>query len=324
VTFGVGLLSQSTGLADGRVLFSGGFDLNGQPTAAAALFDPLTGTTTELTMTSPRAGHQATLLPDGRVFVTGGFGDIQVDLTAVLSDPLALLSVFNGLLASSEFFDPSTLTFSAGPNMLEPRALHTATTLNSGGVLVAGGLTLIPFVNLPTVSQTAYVYTPALGIFGLPILFNGSRLAHSAVKMADGSVILVGGITLDLAALISSGGDLTQLAIGARDDVVRFTTGLFGGSFSTVGTLSEARALAGVALLPNGRALILGGFRATLSAGAIDFGASASADLYQVGAGVTPTGTMAAARTQPLAANLPDGTVLVVGGGPADAEVYQP
>ncbi|QDU67625.1 hypothetical protein [Engelhardtia mirabilis] len=324
LTFGVGLLSQATALADGRVLFSGGLGLDGQPTDACAVFDPTTGDTTELTMGSPRAGHQATLLSDGRVFLTGGFGDVSIDFTAILTDPLSALSVFNGLLASTEFFDPASLTFAGGPNMLEPRALHTATALNNGSILVAGGMTLIPILNIPTVSATAYTYSTLLGVFGLPIFFDGPRLAHSAIKMADGSVILVGGITLDLEALITSGGDLTQIAIGARDDVVRYTSGLFSGGFSTVGTLSEPRALSGLALLPDGRALIAGGFRATLSSSAIDLGAASSADLYQVGSGVSVTGSMAGARTQPLLANLADGTVLVVGGGPSDAEIYQP
>ena len=324
LTFGVGLLSQATALADGRVLFSGGLGLDGQPTAAAAVFDPTTGDTTEVTMGSPRAGHQATLLTDGRVFVTGGFGDVQIDLTAVLTDPLSLLSVFNGLLATTEFFDPTALTFSGGPTMLEPRALHTATALDNGSILVAGGLTLIPILNIPTVSATAYTYSTLLGVFGLPIFFDGPRLAHSAIKLDDGSVILVGGITLDLEALITSGGDLTQLAIGARDDVIRYTSGLFSGGFSTVGTLSEPRALPGLALLPDGRALIAGGFRATLSVSAIDLGAASSADLYQVGVGASATGSMAGERIQPLLATLDDGTVLIVGGGPTDAEIYQP
>lgn len=324
VTFGVGLLSQATALADGKVLFTGGLGLDGQPTAAAAVFDPVSGSTTELSMGSPRAGHQATLLSDGRVFVTGGFADVQIDLTAILSDPLALLGVFNGLSGSTEFFDPATLSFSAGPSMLEPRALHTATALNNGSILVAGGLTLIPLINIPTVSNTAYTYNTLFGTFGLPLFFDGPRLAHSAIKLGDGSVALVGGLTLDLEPFISSGGDPTQLAIGARDDVLRYTSGIFGGGFSTVGTLSEPRALPGMALLDDGRALIAGGFRLTLSGSAFDIGAADSADLYAVGSGVSATGSMAGARIQPLLETLDDGTVLVVGGGPLDAEIYQP
>jgi len=46
----VGLLSQSTGLQDGRVLFTGGLDTTGQPTTAAAVYDPVAQTTTTLTM----------------------------------------------------------------------------------------------------------------------------------------------------------------------------------------------------------------------------------------------------------------------------------
>jgi hypothetical protein len=324
LTFGVGLLGQSTALADGRILFTGGLDTSGQPTDAAALFDPVSGTTTELTLGTPRAGHQATLLDDGRVFVTGGFGDIQVDLTAVLSDPLSLLSVFNGLLASTEFFDANTLTFASGPNMLEPRALHTATALNGGSILVAGGLTLIPILNLPTVSSTAYSYSTLFGTFGLPLIFEGPRLAHSAIKLNDGSVLLVGGLTLDLEPLLTSGGDLTQISIGARDDIVRYTSGLFTSGFSTVGNLSEPRALAGLANLPNGDTLIAGGFSATLSASAIDLGASDSADRFNLSSGTTATGSMDVARIQPLLENLDDGTVLILGGGGLDAEVYQP
>ena len=324
LTFGVGVLGQSTALADGRILFTGGLGLDGQPSAAAAVFDPTDGSTVELSMTTPRAGHQATLLADGRVFVTGGVGDVSIDLTAVLQDPLALLSVFNGLLGSTEFFDPNSQTFASGPGMLEPRALHTATALDNGGVLVAGGLTLIPLINIPAVSATAYTYNPVLGIFGLPLFFDGPRLAHSAIKLADGSVILAGGITVDLEPFITSGGDLTQLAVGARDDVVRYTSGLFGGGFSTVATLSEPRALPGLALLPDGSTLIAGGFRANFSALGFDLGATESADTYRVGQGASATGSMAAPRIQPLLANLDDGTVLVVGGGPLDAEIYQP
>ena len=258
VTFGVGLLSQSTGLADGRVLFTGGLDLSGQPTADAAVFDPVTGLTTEISMGTPRAGHQATLLDDGRVFVTGGFENVTIDLAGALANPLALLDVFQSLLGSTEFFDPVAGAFTSGPNMLEPRALHTATALPGGSVLVAGGLSLIPFLNIPTVSQTAATFSPLLGTFGLPILFSGPRLLHSAALMSDGSVILVGGLTLDLTDFLTSG-DPTQLAVGARDDIERFTSGFFGGSFSTAGQLSEARALAGVAALDGGRALVAGG-----------------------------------------------------------------
>ena len=325
LTFGVGLLSTSTALADGRVLFTGGLDLTGAPTADAAIWDPATGTTTSLTMGTPRAGHAATLMTDGRVMVTGGFENVTIDLSQVLTNPLSLLGVFGGMLASTEFFDPGTGTFGPGPGMLEARALHTATAMPGGEVLVAGGMTLLPIVNLPTVSNTAYTYNPTLGLFGLPSLFTGPRLLHSAIAQPDGSVLLVGGLSIDLAEVIATG-DLSKLVIGARDDIVRYKEGIFFGGWDDVGTMSEPRAGAGLALLPSGDVLAAGGFQLNLSSDltSLDLGTTASADVYRDGVGVSPTGAMGSARFLPLVASLVDGTVLILAGGGAGAEVYQP
>ena len=315
VTFGVGLLSQSTALADGRVLFTGGLGQDGQPTAVAAVYDPADGSTTELAMGAPRAGHGATLLGNGTVLVTGGFA--ALDLTDILG-------LFQGLLASSERFDPTTMSFSAGPAMLEPRALHTSAPLANGGALVAGGLTLIPFVNLPSVSATAYEFSPGLGTFGLPKFLPGARLAHSATLLDDGRVLLCGGVNIDLVTFLTSL-DPLDITISTLDDCVTYKPGFFGG-FSGAGTLSSPRAGAGMVALPGGRALVAGGFDLVLDPGDLlssSFVAQDSADLFASGA-VTPTGAMQSARMQPVLHVLDDGTVLVVGGGATGAEIYQP
>ena len=315
LAFGVGLLSQSTVLADGRILFTGGVGTDGQPTAAAAIFNPATGTSTELAMTSPRAGHGASSMPDGRVLITGGLQSVD----------LADLATFvAGVLPTSELFDPATGSFVAGPIMLEPRALHTQTTLAGGSVLVAGGLSIVPIVNLPIVSNTAYLYNPALSTFGLPQFFDGPRLLHSAVALEDGRALLVGGITLDLAGILKSG-DLADLAVDTLDDVQVYSPGLFG-NFSTVAGLSSGRAGAGVVALPDGSALIAGGFRVTVSAEELDFALLDAADRFLPAGGgsLIATGALGEPRALPLLVTLDDGTVLVVGGSALTAEVYQP
>ncbi|MCC6784213.1 MAG: hypothetical protein IT457_15330 [Planctomycetes bacterium] len=317
LTFGVGLLSQSTGLADGRVLFTGGLDTAGLPTANAAIYDPATQTTTNLTMGIARAGHGASLMGNGKVLITGGFETLS------LTDPLAL---FAGIRASSEIFDPVTNTFSAGPNMLEARALHSSSTLTNGQVLIAGGLTLIPIVNLPTVSSTAYRFNPNSNSFGLPSFFSGARFMHSAVGLSDGKVLLVGGLTLDLTTFLQTL-NIADIIVGTRSDAQLYTPSFLGfGTFSTVSGMSEGRAGAALAALPGGGALIAGGFRLTIDVATSTFEATATAtaDLFRQGPnGFSPTGSMSAPRLFPITANLPDGTVMVVGGGPAGVEIYQ-
>lgn len=317
-SFGVGLLSQTTGLPDGRVLFTGGLDLTtGQPTAAAAVYDPVTQTTTTLTMAQPRAGHGASLMGNGRVLVTGGMNSFD------LTNPLAL---FNGIQATTEIFDPATGVFTPGPNMLEARALHSSTTLTNGNVLIAGGLTLLPIVNIPTVSSTAYRFNPASSSFGLPAFFSGARFLHTAAPIDGNRVLLVGGLTLDLTQFLQTG-QIQDLIIGTRTDCQVYTLAPFGfGTFATVNGMQVGRAGAAVAQLPNGRALIAGGFRLTIDASTSTFVANATetADIFSTGPNaIAPTGSMQAPRLFPTTVNLPDGTVMVVGGGPTDAEIYQ-
>ena len=318
VTFGVGLFAQSTGLPDGRVLFTGGLDLTtGQTTANAAIYDPATQATTTLTMASPRAGHGASVMGNGKVLISGGLSALD------LANPLSL---FTGLLASTEIFDPATDTFAPGPNMLEARALHTSTTLTNGQVLVAGGISLLPIVNLPTVSATAYRFNPQTNSFGLPSFFSGARFLHSAAPTSDGKVLLVGGLSLDLSAFLTSG-NIADLVIGTRTDCQLFAPSLFGfGTFTTVPGLQQGRAGAGVAPLPNGGALMVGGFQLAIDVpnSTFVFAPTATADRFSQGPNtISPTGSMATARAFPVVANLADGTVLVVGGGAATAEIWQ-
>jgi hypothetical protein len=77
-------------------------------------------------MITPRVGHTATLLPNGKVLIAGGF----VDAAPNSSDFVT---------SSAELYDPSTRTFSATGNMNTPRSLHSAALLPSGKVLIVGG-----------------------------------------------------------------------------------------------------------------------------------------------------------------------------------------
>jgi hypothetical protein len=123
----------ATLLTDGRVLIAGGDSRSGNSDtdqlASAELFDPTTGAFSPTgSMTAARAGHTATLLPDGRVLVAGGFTNRPPNAMGSMS------------LASTELYDPQTRTFSAtGFSLAEPRIGHVAIMLPGGRVLIVGG-----------------------------------------------------------------------------------------------------------------------------------------------------------------------------------------
>ena len=123
-----------TTLRDGRVLIAGGFvccvvegnTASEVATASAELFDPATGHFTPTgSLSVPRALHQATLLPDGRVLFSGGFGPTAPGGPGP---------------ERAEIYDPATETFGPAGDLRSARFLHSAILLTDGRVLVVGGV----------------------------------------------------------------------------------------------------------------------------------------------------------------------------------------
>jgi hypothetical protein len=115
----------ATLMEDGRVLIVGGRASN-QSLSSAEVYDPATGEFTATgAMQAARAGHTATWLPDDRVLVVGGYNDPSVGDTTYLN--------------SAEIYDPATGSFTVTGAMDTARTRHTATLLDDGKVLIAGG-----------------------------------------------------------------------------------------------------------------------------------------------------------------------------------------
>lgn len=219
----------ATRLPNGLVLIAGGSNNgDGDGMNTAEIYNPATQTFTALaaTLTTPRGGHTATLLKNGRVLLTGGF--------------------FNSSsgLATAELYDPATQAFTAiAGTMTSAREGHAAALLRNGQVLVTGGSTSHVGLN------TAEVYNPATQTFSaLAATTTIIRMAHTATALPNGQVLLVGGAepgfsTLDFAAL-----DSAEL----YDPVAnRFT--------AMNATLATPRGGHTATLLPNSKVLFTGG-----------------------------------------------------------------
>jgi len=281
----------------------------------------------------------ATLLADGSVLVVGGqIAGIGAGAPAVPT-------------ASAELYRHAEIGFAFFPtgNLQTPRFNHTATLLNDGTVLVAGGEdgNSNPLNTAEIYGVSSDGFTPVTG--GNLIQ---PRFSHTATLLSDGRVLIVGGISFD-------GGTLVDAEI--FDPVAQ--------TFSTTGSMHNARSHHTATLLTDGRVLIAGGsvngntvavaeifdpkqgtFTATgsltysrqshtatllssgkvLIAGGNQFeGTFATAEIFDPASGTfTPTGALNTPRTVHSATLLTDGTVLIAGGTSgailASAEVYDP
>src|ERR1700693_4219605 len=90
-----------------------------------------------VSMTTPRMGHTATLLPNGKVLIAGGWQSVPgaQNCTGYLHYRAYFLECVI-LLTSAELYDPSTGTFAATGNMSTAHLFHTATLLPDGRVLI--------------------------------------------------------------------------------------------------------------------------------------------------------------------------------------------
>ncbi len=156
-------------LPNGKVLVVGGGP------AAVDLFDPSTGLFTALAPLSiDRYTAAATLLQDGRVLVVGGLSG----LTATQLD-------------TAEIYDPTgagTTTVVAS-KMSSPRYFFfTATTLQNGKVLVAGGQDAANVVVAPV-----DLFDPVTSAFTSPGALATPRFAHTATLLPNGKLLIAGG-----------------------------------------------------------------------------------------------------------------------------------
>jgi hypothetical protein len=222
----------ATLLRSGLVLVAGGMDNNfSDRLASAELYDPATGKwspTGSLTLDRGRESHTATLLDDGMVLVVGGrvFGPfmahgaelydptsgtwiataapsaVRVEHTATLLRNGKVL-VAGGVksnaigveLDSAELFDPITRTFGATGKLQIARNRQTATLLQSGRVLIAGGFRFIVDgdLKIPSTLRVAELYDPDTGQWTVSTEMNGVRAEHTATSLADGTVLVAGG-----------------------------------------------------------------------------------------------------------------------------------
>jgi hypothetical protein len=276
----------ATLLPNGKVLIAGGISQLGptaQSVSTAELYDPSTGSFSATgSMSVPRISHTATLLPDGRVLIVGGN-------TGIVNQAIAASTT------TAELYDPGTGTFTSTAPMSVPRSLHTATLLNNGKVLIAGGVT-----------RTAELYDPVAGVFTRTgNMTTDSWGSHLATLLVDGRVLIV------------PSGDIDD----HRTEIYDPASGTFNAATWTTDDAGYYGVGATATLTTNGKVLV------TLNPQECD-APGVAAGLYDSASGqFIATRGPVAEFCYPQATLLSDGSVLVAGGwwffGPV-AQIYDP
>jgi WD40 repeat protein len=180
--------------------------------------------------------------------------------------------------------------------MMSPRQGMTATLLQNGQVLIAGGDSA-----RGTFQRTAEIYDPELDAFIPMGELNTGRGAHSASLLKDGKVLFVGGTSNE--------------SVLASAEIYDPATG----KFTLTGTANQVRYKHGAVLLQDGTVLIVGGSNDNDWTGKYD-----SAEIYDPATGnFTRISNMNTERFKlsDAALLLPDENVLV-GGGSRVIEVF--
>lgn len=310
----------ATLLPDGDVLVAGGLRTTTSvtpprmidPLAGAELYHPKSGTWTATgSLASARAFATATLLRGppsqcgtncGKVLVAGGIG---ADATGRAQT-----------IASAELYNPASGSWSTTGSMTTPRALHTATLLPGGKVLVVAGAG--PGGAEPRNANqlaSAELYDPVSGTWAAtgsltgtttPPATNtprGARLGHSAVLLDRGAcgsncgkVLIAGGV----------GGVGTGPALSSAE---LYDPGT--GTFRATSNMSQLRQSQTSSVLANGKVLVVGGIGG-FSTRPPNLN---TAETYDPATETwTPAGSLSARRVAATATLLNDGQVLIAGG----------
>jgi hypothetical protein len=190
-----------------------------------------------------------------------------------------------------------TNTFTATGSMITTRYEDTATTLQNGMVLIAGGYQV----------SSAELYNPTTGASSITGAMHSNRWGHTATLLKNGMVLIAGGCT----------GNGTCLASAELYNPAN-------GTFTVTGSMSTQRDDFTAVLLQSGKVLVAGGCNGSN-------GCDATTELYNPATGTfTLTGSMSTKRWGHVAALLNNGMVLEAGGCTgggtclASAELYNP
>jgi hypothetical protein len=292
---------------DARIALIGGADSNGNGATFIELVEPDAPSGRRVDRVDDaqmaRTELTATALTDGRVIAIGGLAagtpSSAVD-EVTIANGTATVRVLRAML-------------------LHPRYAHTATRLGDdvgAPVLVAGGLDalMVPIATSELFKPLSEMISPT---FKPDMLY--PRSAHQAVRMPDGSVLIIGGVGYFDPKGMSGPPD----AIGPVPSLELFT---LDAGFTDVGKLPTNAGLTDFAAtpLPDGRVLLTGG--RTADNKITDTAFIARLDPIDGSVDVVATDHMSVPRAGHSATLLCDGTVFISGGtaDPAPAERYNP
>jgi hypothetical protein len=193
--------STATLLPNGRVLVAGGTrggaDMaSADPLAEAEIYNPRTGA---WTVTSPMhiagGARGATLLHNGLVLVYGGSND-------------------SGPLTDAELYHPGTGAWAVTGSLHQPRNYRTgqtATLLDSGQVLAAGGVTNgCPNIVCTGVLAGAELYDPSTGNWTMTGSLRTALAYQTATLLAGGDVLIAGGSLTNDGSTATAGAEIYQ------------------------------------------------------------------------------------------------------------------
>lgn len=300
----------ATLLANGKVLLVGAAD-DLVDARTVELYDPSTGLwSTTGNLAKGRYFHNAILLPNNNVLVTGGLplrGQRTIDFTEIYNpstgvwsggDPLIQARIYHRscllpdgrvLIAGglskpdTEIYTPTPHDWSAAAPMATRRSGLAATLLNDGKVLVSGGLSNDNPGGLSLKLPTCELFDPPSNSWMPTGAMSLERSEHTAVKLNNGKVLVVGG-----------GTQIAELYDPAT------------GNWNSAGSAPAAEKLTAT-LLENGRVLVAGGYNGRTP--------SADSRIYDPTSNSwSETGPLINHRHSHTATLLRDGRVLIVGG----------
>jgi M6 family metalloprotease-like protein len=198
------VMHSSIQLADGRVLIAGG--KWGSGVAQSEVFDPATGAWSVAGGTGFEELPGLALLPDNKVLFVGHkatrvfdpangrwlrVSDLVHDhkwgATVGLADGRVL--VLGGEATDeTEIFDPSLNLWQPGPRLNGIRAVPSAVALSNGFVVLTGGAD-----RFWRVGSSVEVLDPTSWKWTVVEAMDESRLAHTATRLNDDSVLVIGG-----------------------------------------------------------------------------------------------------------------------------------